>query len=528
MSYDQQVVGIEKQISQLESEAEEHLKNALTLESEANSLEANEVWDKAAKKYYDAGQQFFKACIRLESTRFWIVGLKNEVLEKLKFRENDERYIQNKKKLKEYHKKSADLFKKSSEILGKLRKKLGQAEMLGLAVREYFRVFELSEEEELKIEMKDGEVYCFEDTFVGNIVSLYRSAASLFNDIGIEFEEAGKISQAYVFYGYMGDAYLSIAFIQEKNRYWPFVSDQAESYLCAAEAYRKSGSLSQKIGVSKIVAHARIEWKHAQGEIHNFFKDDKGYSVANDLDRAIITYKKARRLYEKLDVKSQVEYCSRMIQEIEDDIEEFNIGKPTHLIPMGTSLTGYPWADQEHSRIMHQKIPLYIPSEDWKNYRDVLASLLNYMGQNLADNFFRGQDYDENDFHKDLSRHLKRDASIGVKALNEVYTGGGRVDILVRGVPVELKVEKTTTDTKEAIEKHQSQASHYASSQGKQVGILCILDLTSKEKPIPPPSNDVCVVQVPVHGFERQEIVHPAILIALIIRGNLPTPSSLS
>jgi len=400
--------------------------------------------------------------------------------------------------------------------------------MLGLAAREYFRVFELSEERELRIDMKPGEVYFLDETLGGTIISLYRSAASLFNDLGIELEEAGKNSQAYVFYGYTGDAYLSIAFIHGKNKNWPFgtVGDQAESCLCAAEAYKKSGTLSQRIGVSKIVAHARLEWKHAQRDIYNFFKDNNGYSVSNDLERAILAYKRAEELYEKLGMKNQVEYCSRMIKKVKDDIEEFNTGKPVRLIPMETSLTAFPWADQEHSKIMNI-VSQFIFPDDFVNYRDTLASLLNYMGQKLTDNFFKGQDYSETEFHKDLSRHLKRDASIGINALNEVYTGAGRVDILVKGVPVELKVEKAATDPMEAIKKHQSQACQYASSQGKHVGILCILDLTEKDKPIPPPSNDVHIVKVPVHGFERGQIRHPAVIIALIVRGNLPAPSSL-
>jgi hypothetical protein len=465
----------------------------------------------------------------LNSIFLWISGLKDDVLSQLKLRENEERYVQYKKNQKEYHRKSAELFKKSSDILGRLKNKFYQAEMLGRAAKEYYRVFELSDEEELKIDVVPGVAYALGDTQVGNIISLYHSAAVLFNDLGVEFEEAGKISQAYVFYGFVGDAYLSAAFMHEKNKFWlfPTLSDQADNYLYAAEAYKKSGKSSRNIGVPKIVFHARLEWEYAMREIYEFFKDENGYGTSDDLKRAILAFKKAGELYGKIGAKSNAEYCSRMIKEIEEYINMFNMGKPSHLIPRDTSATGYPWADQEHSTIM-LKITQYILPEDWENYDNVLASLLNYMGQNLDDPSFKGQDYDETAFHKDLSRHLKRSPSIGVKALNEVYIGAGRVDILVKGIPVELKVEKTLTNTREIIEKHKSQASYYASSQGKQVGILCILDLTKKESSIPPPQNDVDIVGVPVHGFEEGKIVHPALIVALIIRGNLPPPSSLN
>lgn len=195
MNQDQLVTGIEKQIKEFESKAEEYLKRARILESEANSLETYAVWNEAAQKYYEAGQQFRKASIHINFIQLWINRLNDDVLERLKLRKNGELYVQYKKKLKESHKKAADLFKKSSDIMGKIENKFYQADMLGLAASEYFRVFELSEDEELKIDVEPGKVYSFSETFVGNIVSLYRRAASLFNDLGIEFEESGKISR---------------------------------------------------------------------------------------------------------------------------------------------------------------------------------------------------------------------------------------------------------------------------------------------------------------------------------------------
>lgn len=521
------VEDIKSQIKSSEKQAEENLKQAAIFEKEAVALEKNEVWDKSGKKHHDAARSFRQASMNLEAVDLWITGLKDELLKQLGLRPTDERYIDLHKRIKENHKKSADSYRKSSDIFARLPNKLLQADLLGMAAREYCRVFELSNEDELKIKLESGKVYSFSETLVGAIVDMYRTAANLFNEIGIELEESGKKSKAYIFYGYMGDAYLSIAIIREKDKYWPFgnVSDQAYNYLYAAEAYYKSGKLSKEIGVSSVVFHARIEWKHAQNRIFEFFKNNRGYTTSDDLKRASLAYEKAKSLYNKVGMKDQIEYCSQRIKEIEHALEPIKPQMPVQLLK-GASKTGFLWADTEYSRVMSE-VRDSIHQDDLESYQIAIASLLNYMGSNLADNFFKSENYDEKSFHQDLSRHLKANPLIGADALNEVYTGGGQVDILVRGVPVELKAEKSSSDTIKVIGKHASQASHYASSQGKQVGVLCILDLTEKTKPIPHPSNDIRIVKVSVHGYKENKLLFPSIIIALVIRGILPIPSGL-
>ena len=523
------VENIEKRIKESEKQAEEEVNQAEIFEKDAVSLEKNEVWDKSGKKYHDAASSFRYACINLGAINLWITGLKGGALEQLRLRETDERYINLHKRIKECHKKSADLYKKASDIFSKFPNKYLRADLLGMAAREYCHVLELSSEEELKIQLEPGKVYDFSETSVGVIVDVYRTAANLFNEIGIEFEESGKKSKAYIFYGYMGDAYLSIALVREEDKHWPFgnVSDQADNYLGAAEAYYKSGKLSKEVGVSSVVMYARIEWKHAQRRIFDFFKDNKGYTTSHDLKRASLAFKKARLLFDKVGLRKQSEYCSQRIKEIERALEPIRPQIPVKPPPKGASVTGFPWADTEYSRVMSE-VADSIHQNDLESYEIVVASLLNYMGQNLVDNFFKGAEYDEKSFHQDLSKLLKRDPRIGAGALNEVYTGGGRVDILVRGVPVELKAEKGISDTKKVIDRHAPQASQYASSKGKQVGILCVLDLTKKTKPIPCPSNDIHVAEVPVHGHDTGNPLFPSIIISMVIRGNLPTPSGLS
>lgn len=523
---------IEKQIKEYESKAENDVKNAKILERDADIFGQNGIWDRSSRKYQDSADLFRRACIFLESINLMTTGLKEEFLEKLKLRKTDERYANDRNSMKEYYRKSADLYKKASEVYGRLPNRFLQANMLGMAAKAYLRVFELSDEGELKTDYKPGEVYSYSETLCGTIVSLYSSAANFFNELGIEFEESGKKSKAYIFYGYVGDAYLSIALVRGKDSYWPFGSlgDQAYDYLYAAEAYYKSGKLNKEIGVASIVQYARMEWEHAQRGVFDFFTDENGYSTGSDLKRALIAYGKAKELYDNLNMKTQAEYCSNRVREIQKLLEQMEqkvtVDAEATIRIRSPGKTGYAWSDNELPKIVSRLKESILP-EDLDSYQIVLASMLNYMAQNLQENFFKDQKVSEKDFQKDLLRHLRSDRDIGEDAFKEVSTGAGFVDILVKGVPVELKLEKTEKETAKVIKIHENQACQYASAQAKQVGILCILDLTEKDKPPPPPPRDIHVETVAVHGYEKDKLSSPSILAIFMIRGNLPSPSAI-
>lgn len=46
-------------------------------------------------------------------------------------------------------------------------------------------------------------------------------------------------------------------------------------------------------------------------------------------------------------------------------------------------------------------------------------------------------------------------------------------------------------------------------------------------EPIPPPSNDIHIVNVAVHGYEEEQLVAPSIILTSVIRGNISPPSAL-
>lgn len=492
---------------------------ACDIENEAIIFEKNEVWNTALKKYYEATNFFRKACTYLES-----INVINESIANTKTKEHEEDNSNSaqREQLIEYYSHAAKAYSKTAQVFSKLDNKYEQANMLGLAAEAYFKCIFFSDDKDLEIERKTGQVYSYGDTLFGKVIGLYRNSANLFNDIAIEQEELGKKRLAYVSYGYMGDAYMSIAKVQEEDTYWitSTTSDQAESYFCAGEAYTKSGKLNREIGVSSVVVHARIEWNYAFRTIVDLFKEN-GYYTANDLKRAIVAYTKSSEAYQKVGNDYQEKYCTSKIEEIKQILE------PKIIKPEFKTKTGYPWADATISDLFNKIGPNILP-EDLNNYQLVAAQIMNYMGQNLQENFFADNTFTEKEFQTDFLKHFRRDPTFGESTLKEVYIGGGKADILAREVPIELKVEKELTDTEKVIEKHKGQASQYASGYGKQIGFLCVLDLTKKTKAPPYPANDVQINVVSVHGTKEGEVpIFPSKVVTFIIRGNLEKPSAI-
>src|SRR6266404_3367337 len=80
--------------------------------------------------------------------------------------------------------------------------------------------------------------------------------------------------------------------------------------------------------------------------------------------------------------------------------------------------------------------------------------------------------------------------------------GGGPTDIQYKTITVELKVEKEISNRRKIIEKYLSQPTQYSSASGAQLGILCILDLTEKDKPPANLQNQITIETPDVYGFD--------------------------
>ncbi|MCX5998106.1 MAG: hypothetical protein NTU41_00530, partial [Chloroflexi bacterium] len=127
-----------------------------------------------------------------------------------------------------------------------------------------------------------------------------------------------------------------------------------------------------------------------------------------------------------------------------------------------------------------------------KNEREVITCMINYAGYELCDPSFTDSETDEKDFQKDMSRYLS--LSFGrAEVLSEVRSGRGFLDVLARGVPVELKVFRGRKKLEDFAESSLPQVTQYVVSQGCRLGLLCILDISERTTATPSLIDDVSV-----------------------------------
>ena len=102
---------------------------------------------------------------------------------------------------------------------------------------------------------------------------------------------------------------------------------------------------------------------------------------------------------------------------------------------------------------------------------------------------------------------------------------GGITDIRYRGVIVELKVEKENGGREYLSKKYSDQAVQYAGVEARQVSIVLVLDLTSKDKPPGDIRNDIILTDVETHGGDDRTKEFPSKTFVFVINGNMKNPS---
>jgi len=176
-----------------------------------------------------------------------------------------------------------------------------------------------------------------------------------------------------------------------------------------------------------------------------------------------------------------------------------------------------------------QHLEHLIPGMSPSSYKDeieVITSIINYTGYQLAYPSFTRSETNEKDFQKDMSRHLhfhfKR-----TDVVREVQSGRGYLDVLVHGVPIELKVFKGQERMSDFVESSLPQATQYVVSQGRRVGLLCILDVSDRTTAAPRLTDDVTVCR-----GKTEEGIDPSPegivgVVVVIVRGALYPASKL-
>ncbi len=170
----------------------------------------------------------------------------------------------------------------------------------------------------------------------------------------------------------------------------------------------------------------------------------------------------------------------------------------------------------------HPKIQDELP--DLLKMLQALARLLATYSQEAI---YKGEsEVPESEFQATVLRDLRN--QLGQDVQEHPNQAGGITDIRYRGVVVELKVERENSDREYISKKYTAQAAQYAGVEARQVSILLVLDLTTKDKPPGDIRNDIILTDVETHGGDDGAKEFPSKTFVFVINGNMKSPSTYS
>jgi hypothetical protein len=158
---------------------------------------------------------------------------------------------------------------------------------------------------------------------------------------------------------------------------------------------------------------------------------------------------------------------------------------------------------------------------------DMLQTLTRLLATYAQEAIYKERsDVLESEFHATVLRDLR--FMLGQDVQEHPNQAGGIPDIRFRGVVVELKVERQNGDREHISKKYAAQSVQYAGVEARQVSIILVLDLTSKDKPPPDIRNDIILTDVQTHGGEYRTKSFPSKAFVFVINGNMKSPSTYS
>ena len=181
-------------------------------------------------------------------------------------------------------------------------------------------------------------------------------------------------------------------------------------------------------------------------------------------------------------------------------------------------LTGYPNMDQRLLDIRNtlRQTPA-MPQGDLEAAMTIAVPLAGLAARSVQDNLFP-ESINEETFQAVIRDELRRQPHIGGGLDEHPLAGGGVTDLSFRGVRLELKVEPHRRLKVSDCQRYVEQAAAYAVGSGKRLGLLCVLDCSSKDQ-APAPAEEEVDVLYSMAGLP---------VLTLLIQGALAKPSSLS
>jgi hypothetical protein len=167
-----------------------------------------------------------------------------------------------------------------------------------------------------------------------------------------------------------------------------------------------------------------------------------------------------------------------------------------------------------------------VSSDELEAFARLFAAVARAAMAIQVENVFReGTAVPESEFQAEMERRLRADATLGGR-LTRTDSAGGRTDLVHDGINCELKVERQHAVSIDVARDYLGQPVQYASGGQRQLSLLCVLDMSSKNLPPGTLANNVALIEPELHGAPEPE--RPSWVGVVLIPGNLPVPSAWS
>jgi hypothetical protein len=187
------------------------------------------------------------------------------------------------------------------------------------------------------------------------------------------------------------------------------------------------------------------------------------------------------------------------------------------------SLSGYVEVDKRLLEIRDEaRLVPAISEAELNEFLELLSCIGGIAGRSLQDNLFPRM-YSESEFQKDITGLLRGYPQIGSELEEHPRAARGITDLSFRRFRIELKVEANRHIGIEDASDFLQQTAQYVAGSDRRFGVLCLLDCSEKTQAPGTVANDLALIRVdaPSGGL-------PICIGVIILRGNLPRPSSFS
>ena len=157
----------------------------------------------------------------------------------------------------------------------------------------------------------------------------------------------------------------------------------------------------------------------------------------------------------------------------------------------------------------------------------VLQALTSLLATYAQEAIYKGRsNVRESEFQSTVLRDLR--FKLGQDVQEHPRQAGGITDIKYRGVIVELKVETKDGNRDHICRKYSMQSTQYAGVEARQVSVVLVLDLSSKDNPPGDIRNDILLTDVKTHGTSSDSTTYPSKAFVFVVNGNMKSPSEYS